>query len=41
MDATSVATGLALGVNGSIIEDACWLRLTNDARHINLANLMQ
>ncbi len=25
--------------NGAVIEDACWLRLTNDAAHINLAEL--
>ena len=31
--------GMALGVNGSIVEDACWLRPINDPRHINLAKL--
>ena len=33
------ASSVALGVNGSIIEDACWLCPTNDARHIDLAEL--
>lgn len=39
VDVSSLATGMALETNGSIIEDACWLHLTNDARHINLAEL--
>ena len=39
VDASSVATEVALGVNGSIVEDACWLHSINDARHINLAKL--
>ena len=39
MDASSIATGVALGVIGSIFEDACWLRPINDPRHINLAEL--
>ena len=39
MDASSVATGVALETNGTIIEDACWLRPVNDALHINLAEL--
>ena len=33
------ATGVALGVNGSIVENVCWLRPINDPRHINLAKL--
>ena len=39
MDASSVATGDALETNGTVIEYACWLRPTNDAQHINLAEL--
>ena len=39
VDTGFVATGVALGVNGSIIEDACWLHPINDARHINLTEL--
>ena len=37
--ASCVATEVALETNGTVIEDACWLRLTNDAQHINLAEL--
>ena len=37
VDASFVATGVALETNGTVIEDACWLRPTNDAQHINLA----
>lgn len=32
VDAISLAMGVALETNGSIIEDACWLCPTNDAR---------
>ena len=39
MDMSSVAMGVELGVNESIIEDACWPCPINDARHINLAKL--
>ena len=39
VDASSMATGVALGVNGSIVKDACWLHPINDPRHINLAEL--
>ena len=39
VDASSVATGVALETNGTVIEDACWLRPINDAQHINLAEL--
>ena len=39
MDASLLAMGVALEVNGAIMEDACWLQLENDARHINLAEL--
>ena len=39
VDASSVATKMAVGVNGSIVEEACWLRPINDPRHINLAEL--
>ena len=39
VDASSVATGVALETNGTVIEDACWLHPTNDAQNINLAEL--
>lgn len=39
IDASSVATGVLLKVNGSIVEDACWLHPSKDAKHINLAEL--
>ena len=39
VDASSVATGVALETNGTAIEGACCLRLTNNAQHINLAEL--
>jgi len=39
VDASSLATGVVLERDGAIVEDACWLRPTNDAQHINLAEL--
>ena len=39
VDVSSVATGVALETSGTVIEDVCWLRPTNDAQHINLAEL--
>ena len=39
MNASSVATGVALETNRTVIEDACWLCPINDAQHINLAEL--
>ena len=39
VDASSVAIGVALEANGSIIKNVCWLCSTNDARHINFAVL--
>ena len=39
VEASSAATGVALETNGTFIEDACWLRPTNDPQHINLAEL--
>ena len=38
VDASSIAIGVALEVDGSIVEDASWLR-TKDATHINMAEL--
>ena len=38
-DASSIAIGVALEMDGKIVEDACWLRDQNDAGHINLAEL--
>lgn len=39
MDASCTATGVAMEINGTVIEGACWLRPTNNAQHINLAEL--
>ena len=39
VDATSLAMGVALEDNGSIIEDVCWLRPENASRHKDLAEL--
>ena len=38
VDASSLAIGAALEMNGCIVEDACWLRKQSDM-HINLAEL--
>lgn len=38
VDASSLAMGAAIEVDGDIIEDACWLR-KNECTHINLAEL--
>ena len=39
VDASSMAMGVTLEVNGSIIEDTCWLQPENDTWHISLAEL--
>ena len=36
---SSLATGVVLERFGTVLEDACWLRLKNDAQHINLLEL--
>ena len=38
-DASSLALGVTVEVNGETVEDASWLRKTDDATHINLAEL--
>ncbi|XP_047146280.1 uncharacterized protein LOC124819114 [Hydra vulgaris] len=38
-DASSIAIGVAIEYNGVIVEDAAWLRSTNDVMHINMAEL--
>ena len=38
-DASSLAIGVCLEVDGAIVEDASWLRRMDDASHINLAEL--
>lgn len=38
-DASSIAMGVCIEVEGNIIEDASWLRPENDAAHINVAEL--
>ena len=39
VDASSLAIGVLLEKDGAAVEDACLLRPTNDAAHINLAEL--
>ena len=39
VDASSIATGMALETNGTVIVDACCLRPINDAQHLNLTEL--
>ena len=39
VDASSLVIGVLLEKNGAVIEDAWWLWPTNDAAHINLAEL--
>ena len=38
-DASTLAIGVCLEVNGHIVEDGCWLRQEDDVSHINLAEL--
>ena len=38
-DASSLAIGCAIEVDGNIIEDGAWLRKSNDVLHINIAEL--
>ena len=38
-DASNVAIGVVVEVNGDVAEDACWLRPKKDTRHINIAEL--
>ena len=38
-DASNLATGVALELDGEIVEDASWLRPVQDKRHINVAEL--
>ena len=38
-DATSIATGVVLEVNGVVAEDAAWLRKKDDAGPINITEL--
>ena len=38
-DASSLALGIALEVDGAIVEDATWLRKTEDKAHINMSEL--
>ncbi|KAI0977712.1 hypothetical protein GJ496_005711 [Pomphorhynchus laevis] len=38
-DASSVAVGVVVELNGNVIEDASWLRKMDDDTHINLAEL--
>ena len=39
VDASSLATSVAIEYNGAISEDASWLRLVHIDKHINLAEL--
>ena len=36
VDASSLATGMLLVYDGTVVEDACWLRPAKDSQHINL-----
>ena len=38
-DASSIGTGLALEVDGNVVEDASWLRKESNHQHINVAEL--
>jgi len=38
-DASSLAIGVCLDIDGTTVEDASWLRKVDDAAHINLAEL--
>jgi len=38
-DASNLALGVALEIDGSIVEDASWLRKSSDSAHINVAEL--
>ena len=38
-DASNLALGVAITVDGVIVEDAAWLRKENDSSHINLSEL--
>ena len=38
-DASGIAIGICLELEGNIVEDASWLRKSGDASHINLAEL--
>jgi len=38
-DASSIAIGVSIEINGETVEDASWLRKGNDSMHINLAEL--
>ena len=38
-DASCLAMGVALEVDGKIVEDATWLRKESDHLHINVAEL--
>ena len=40
MDASSVATGVALETNGTVIEDACWLCSINNPQHLKVADML-
>ena len=39
VDASSLATGVSLERDGTVVEDACWMRPEKDPQHINLAEL--
>lgn len=38
-DASSIALGILLEIDGNIVEDAAWLRSQSDSNHINVAEL--
>ena len=38
-DATSIATGIMIEIEGQVVEDAAWLRKRSNFSHINSAEL--
>ena len=38
-DASSLASGVVVEIDGVIVEDQCWLRKNDDDAHINVAEL--
>ena len=38
-DASSLAVGVAVEIDGDIVEDAAWLRRKGDSSHINVSEL--
>ena len=39
VDASSLALGIVIEVDGNVVEDASWLRSENSSSHMNMAEL--